>query len=335
MENNLKKKKNCPKQLEKTPLNRCFEKKKNSIENKNPFSISDFRYGISIKTIKKNQEEMIFQIKGFDFSFSNALRRILLSEISIFAIEKVFFYDNSSILNDEIIAHRLGMIPIFVSPHFIDYSIKNKTGNFLKIILNLKVIHPNNFFKNISVYSNSLKWKKYGIFKSLFKNIPIKPVFKDILIAKLNPGQRIDCECESLIGIGSNHAKFSPVGTTFYKLFPRIKIISEIYGKEASFLMQKCPVKVFDLKKITNFSLKKLIVSSPNYCTMCKECIDFPENVVPKIRIGRNNQKITFIIETTGVFSPEILFHRAIFLLVGKCNQSLLSLYKNFRIEEI
>mmetsp|Transcript_40461 Transcript_40461/g.101210 ORF Transcript_40461/g.101210 Transcript_40461/m.101210 type:complete len:334 (+) Transcript_40461:53-1054(+) len=331
----IKNSKKILKSVKKIPLKKSFPKKKNFIENKNPFSISDFRYGINVKVIKKTQEEMIFQIKGFDFSFSNALRRILLSEVSIFGIEKVLFFDNSSILNDEIIAHRLGMVPIFVSPHFIDYSIKNKTQKFLKIILNLKVIHPSYFFRNISIYSNSLKWKKYGIFKSLFKNIPIKPVFKDILIAKLNPGQKIICECESLIGIGSSHAKFSPVGTTFYKIFPKIKIISEILGKEAAFLVQKCPVKVFELEEISNSSQKKLFVSSPNFCTLCKECINFPENVAPKIRIGRNNQKITFIIETTGVLSPEILFHRAIFLLVGKCNHSLLSLYKNFQKEEL
>ncbi|ABW98087.1 rpa5 (nucleomorph) [Hemiselmis andersenii] len=334
MKKQNKNKKKVLKHLEQIQFNKSFIGSKNFIENQNPFSISDFRYGISIKAIKKNQEELIFQIKGFDFSFSNALRRILLSEISIFGIEKVFFYDNSSILNDEIIAHRLGMIPLFVSPHFIDYSVKKKTQNFLKIILNLRANHPNNFFKNISIYSKSLKWKKYGVLKSFFKNVPVKPVFKDILIAKLNPGQKIECECESLIGIGNNHAKFSPVGSTFYKIFPKIKIISEIFGKEAVFLVQKCPMKVFDLEEFSLFSLKRLFVSSPNYCTMCKECIDFPKYVVPKIRIGRNNQKITFIIETTGIFSPEILFHRAIFLLVGKCNQSLLSLYQNFQKEE-
>ena len=151
--------------LEKLLFRKPLRRGKNFIENKNPFSISDFRYGIFMKHVKKNAEQIIFQVHGFDFSFSNALRRILLSEVSVFAIDKVFFYDNSSIMNDEIIAHRLGMIPIFISPHFIDFSIKNKAKNILKIILNFKVSHQGNFFKNISVYSNSLKWKKYGIFK--------------------------------------------------------------------------------------------------------------------------------------------------------------------------
>lgn len=304
---------------------------KNFIENKNFFSITDLRYGLCLKLNYKTNEEMAFHIEGFEICFSNALRRILLSEISTFCIEKVNFYDNTSILNDEIIAHRLGLVPIFVPSELLDYLIEIKKQKLLKLILCFKVCHPGKFHGNLSIYSNSLKWKKYGILGSFLKNIKIKPVFKDILIAKLNPGQKIACECECFIGTGNIHAKFSPVGTTFYKLFPKIKIITEILAKEARNLVDKCPVKVFDLEDISYGFIKRLFISQPQVCTLCRECVEDSQNTLSKIIIGRSKEKITFIVETTGIQAPEILFHRAIFLLVGKCNESLLSLLQNFQ----
>lgn len=305
--------------------------RKTFIENKNFFSISDQRFEIKINIIQSNFDEIFFQIKGFDLYFQNALRRILLGEITTMSIEKVNFYDNSSIINDEIISQRLGLVPIFIPSEFIDFLIHKGEVKILKIFLGLNVIHPNNTFDKISIYSKSLKWKKYGIFKAFFKNISVKPVFKDILIAKLNPGQKIDCECECILGFGNTNAKFSPVGTTFYKLFPQIRIISEITEKDAHELLKKCPVRVFDLEK-TFFGLtERLIVSHPQFCTFCKECLDLGGEILPKIKIGRSKEKFTFIIEATGILAPEVLFHRAIFLLVGKCNQSLLTLFKNFK----
>ena len=53
------------------------------------------------------------------FSIANAFRRILIAEIPTVAIEKVFVYDNTSILHDEFLAHRLGLVPIKVDPRLV------------------------------------------------------------------------------------------------------------------------------------------------------------------------------------------------------------------------
>lgn len=300
-------------------------------ENKNFISISDFRFGIKLKVIKFLKEEIIIQAKEINLCFTNALRRILISEIETIAIEKVFFYYNSTVLNDETIAHRLGLIPIFANSSFIDFLKNRAKKKNLRILFKLNATHPNDSFRNVSVFSNAIRLKSYGIIESWTKNFKVKPVYKDILIAKLNPGQKLIVECQCLIGTGSDHAKFSPVGTSFYKVFPRIKIISEIFDGEAVDVMKKCPVEVFDLEELLLNHNQRLIVSSPHFCTLCKECLQYSKNIFPKIRIGRSNSVINFVIESTGIFSPEILFHRAIFLLVGKCNESLFELYKNFQ----
>jgi len=58
---------------------------------------------------------MVFDMTGIDVSLANAFRRILLSEVPTMAIEKVFVHNNTGVLRDELVAQRLGMIPIKAS----------------------------------------------------------------------------------------------------------------------------------------------------------------------------------------------------------------------------
>lgn len=59
---------------------------------------------------------MILEFSNVDVSFVNALRRILLSEIPTVAIEMVYMLENTSIIHDEVLAHRMGLIPIYFDP---------------------------------------------------------------------------------------------------------------------------------------------------------------------------------------------------------------------------
>jgi DNA-directed RNA polymerase I and III subunit RPAC1 len=49
---------------------------------------------------------------NIDAPLVNAFRRILIAEIPTIAIEKVNIYQNNGIMQDEVLAHRLGLIPI-------------------------------------------------------------------------------------------------------------------------------------------------------------------------------------------------------------------------------
>jgi DNA-directed RNA polymerase I and III subunit RPAC1 len=305
------------------------------LRKKSLFSITDFRNTLKIDIIKMDKDDMILDISSLDLSFMNGIRRILLSEVTTVCIDKVFFYKNSSVLNDEILSHRLGLLPLFITSHLFGH-LSDSIDNFnKKIIFELDIQHPVNKFKKISVYSRFLKLKIYGIHFSWLKNFILKPVFKDILIAKLNPGQQIKCECHCKIGYGEKHAKFSPVGTAFYRIFPRIKLVEEIFERRAIELAKKCPVNVFEIEEIFMGIIKRLYVSKPEFCTLCRECIKLETKEKTNVRLGRIREKTTFIIESTGVFSPERLFHRAICLLTGKCSQSMSVLFKNFKIPHV
>jgi DNA-directed RNA polymerase I and III subunit RPAC1 len=69
---------------------------------------------------KPSNDELIFEMVGIDVSFANALRRIMISEVPTVAIEHVYMWNNSSIIHDEMLAHRIGLVPINVDARLFD-----------------------------------------------------------------------------------------------------------------------------------------------------------------------------------------------------------------------
>ena len=101
-----------------------------------------------------------------------------------------------------------------------------------------------------TVYSKDLVWFPQGEQSVTFANDPIAPVYDDILIAKLRPGQEIDLEAHCTKGEGKEHAKWSPVATASYRLMPDIVFQEDVTGAEAEELVAKCPMKVFDIEDL-------------------------------------------------------------------------------------
>ena len=180
----------------------------------------EYRNNIRFNILRSNRDEIILETGEINLPSANSLRRILLGEVETVAIEKVFFYNNSSILNDENLAHRLGLIPIFIRSSFLNNIKISENDENNKIIFEFNVKNSQKSFKKIPVFSKSLKFKGYGLFSSMNKNFIFHPVCRDILILKLNPGQKVKCECHCIINSGNKHAKFSPVGRLSTK-FPQ------------------------------------------------------------------------------------------------------------------
>lgn len=71
---------------------------------------------VKVKIQSLTDEEIVFDLIGVDAAIANALRRILLAEVPTMAIEHVYIWNNSSIIQDEVLAHRLGLVPLNVDP---------------------------------------------------------------------------------------------------------------------------------------------------------------------------------------------------------------------------
>lgn len=76
------------------------------------WNLERFKKDLKVEFHQNKPYDAAFSLIGVDASIANAFRRIMLSELPTLAIEDVFIFDNTSIIQDEVLAHRLGLIPL-------------------------------------------------------------------------------------------------------------------------------------------------------------------------------------------------------------------------------
>ncbi|XP_027063281.1 uncharacterized protein [Coffea arabica] len=318
----------------------------------NSLRLDDFRKNLRVEVVRLTEDDIEFDLIGIDASLANAFRRILIAELPTIAIEKVLIANNTSVIQDEVLAHRLGLIPLQVDPRLFEYISENDIPNEKNTIVFKLHARCEKGGPRSTVKSDELKWlpngsefllatensasntaskqKTYTSFSSSqdslpeFSNNPIAPKYPDIIIAKLGPGQEIELEAHAVKGMGKTHAKWSPVATAWYRMLPEVVLLQEVKGVKAEELVNKCPVKVFDIEDIGKGG-KRANVARPRSCTLCRECIrgDGWEKFVALRRV---KDHFIFTVESTGALPPEVLFTEAVKILEDKCERVITEL---------
>ncbi|KAI9258613.1 DNA-directed RNA polymerase [Helicostylum pulchrum] len=212
----------------------------------NGFNLEEFKKTFKVKIQRLSKHSVEFDLIGIDASIANAFRRIMIAEVPTMAIEKVYVMNNTSIIQDEVVAHRLGLIPIKADPLEFDYMTEDGGPTDLNtLVFKLKKkcefnpeaaadeTDPNKKYINSFVYSGDLVWEPKGNQDEKFADNPPRPVHDDIVIAKLRPGQEMEMELHCQKGLGREHAKWSPVATASYRILPEITILEPITGEDA------------------------------------------------------------------------------------------------------
>ncbi len=180
--------------------------------------------------VKNNK--LSFVLKGADSAFANSLRRSVLRDVPTMAIEDLEIRKNNSILYDEMIAHRIGLIPLTTDLKGYNISedckCKGEGCASCQVKLTLKVEGP------ATVYASD--------FKS--KDPKIKPVFPGMQITKLLKGQKLEIEATAVLGTGKQHSKWAP-GHIYYKNKP---VLNAGNVKNPEKVAQACPPGVFEVK---------------------------------------------------------------------------------------
>uniref|UniRef100_A0A2K5WTI7 DNA-directed RNA polymerases I and III subunit RPAC1 n=2 Tax=Macaca TaxID=9539 RepID=A0A2K5WTI7_MACFA len=243
-----------------------------------------FEKNFRVDVVHMDENSLEFDMVGIDAAIANAFRRILLAEVPTMAVEKVLVYNNTSIVQDEILAHRLGLIPIHADPRLFEYRNQGDEDgteiDTLRFRLQVRCTRnphaakdssdPNELYVNHKVYTRHMTWIPLGNQADLFPEGTIRPVHDDILIAQLRPGQEIDLLMHCVKGIGKKVARVAN---------PRLDTFSrEIFRHEK-------------LKKV--------------------------------VRLARVRDHYIFSVESTGVLPPDVLVSEAIKVLMGKCRRFL------------
>ncbi|XP_054819315.1 uncharacterized protein LOC129318519 [Prosopis cineraria] len=318
----------------------------------NSIRLDNFCQNFKVQVNQLTEDDMEFDMIGIDPALANAFRRILIAEVPTMAIERVYIANNTSVIQDEVLSHRLGLIPIKADPRLFEYpenagNDKNEKNTIVfKLHVQCEKNHP-----RITVKSDKLKWLPNGselpaedvkpnsgskprTFTSFgcsqdslpeFSTDPIAPKSSDIILAKLGPGQEIELEAHAVKGIGKTHAKWSPVATAWYRMLPEVVLLKEVKDELAEELKNKCPVGVFDIEDIGK-GRRRATVASPRSCTLCRECIRGGKEWEDRVSLRRVKDHFIFNIESTGALPPEVLFTEAVKILEEKCERVITEL---------
>ncbi len=234
------------------------------------------------KILSENENKLVIELQKIDFETANSIRRACMNMVPTLAIEDVEINNNNSALYDEILAHRLGLVPL-----------KTDLKTYVK--------------------SDECKCKGVGCARctaefSLAKEGPsivyakdlipsdskVVPIYPEMIVDKLFEGQKIKLIAKAKLNNADYHTKHSP-GNAYYKFEPIVEVLSK--SKE---LDKVCPKNVFKNGEVDKERM--------NECNLCLACSDaYPDKV--KVSSGKN---IILTIEPFGQLSAKEIFNTAI-----------------------
>jgi DNA-directed RNA polymerase subunit D len=163
----------------------------------------------TIKILERDNNQIVIEFNNIPRQYVNALRRLSINQVPTFAIDDVVILENSSVMHDEAIAHRLGLIPLrtdlerFVMPDVCDC--KSTLGcSKCRVLL---VLDTESQDKTKVITSADL----------VSEDEVVKPVNNEIPIVSLAPGQKLKFEAYARLGTGKNHAKWQPTSVAVVK----------------------------------------------------------------------------------------------------------------------
>lgn len=235
---------------------------------------------MKITVTEQSENKLSFILKDTTSVYANTLRRLMLNEVPTMAIEDVTFLKNDSILYDEILAHRLGLVVLKTDLKSYNMqsvcSCKGAGCAQCQLKLTINVEGPR------TVYASDL----------VSEDPKVVPVFPKTMITKLLEGQKLSVELTAVLGLGKEHAKWN-TGLVWYYNEPVIKVNNK--SKSFNEAKDKFPEQIFNKKGEIDANL----INSPQ---LVDACSDIDSSVVS---IDFIKDSFVFVVESFGALTPK------------------------------
>ncbi|MFX1285443.1 MAG: DNA-directed RNA polymerase subunit D [Promethearchaeota archaeon] len=258
---------------------------------------------MELEIVERQENYVKFILSDVTPTFANTIRRMILSEVPTMAIDEVIIIENTTPLYDEIVAHRLGLIPLktdlenYVRPELCSCGGQGCTSCEVSLTL------EKNGEKDIEVvFSNDL----------LSQDSKIVPVHPNIPILKMAKDQKIFLEAIARLGRGLDHAKWQPISSVSYKYYPCV----EFNLDNCTFCGDCVGVCPRDIIKIEN---DEIIAVNVINCSLCNQCVEVCE--LDAVTVSTTGRDFVFIIESTGALTIKNILIEALKLLKEKAKE--------------
>ncbi len=254
---------------------------------------------MEVKILDKTETKVKFLVKGIRSSFAGSLRRMMISEIPTMAIEWVDFRLNNSAMPDEVLANRIGQIPLTYDQKAYnlpkDCKCKGEGCSRCQVKLSLEKKGP------CMVYSDDLKSSDKSVSCPIEK-VPIVELFDD---------QELKFEATAILGTGREHSKWKGA-IVGYKNLPDIKI-GTISKDDQEKFVNVCPRHIFEIKG------GKLTVTDPTECILCMNCAEASEK--GEVEVTPVEDSFVFNVESASGLSAEEIVLSALQTLDGRLKE--------------
>ncbi|AGB01556.1 DNA-directed RNA polymerase subunit D [Methanoregula formicica] len=239
-----------------------------------------------------------FTLSGASPAFANAFRRAMIGEVPTLAIEDVRIYDNTSALFDEMLAHRLGLIPL-------------KTDLSVYSTQDTCSCGGAGCPGCTATYTLSVEGPRMVTSSDLIPQDPgAAPVYDNIPIVKLTKGQKLVIEARAILNTGRAHAKWQSTLVCGYKNHPVITV-SDVCDA-CGMCVEECPRDILVAKG------KKVQVAEGKLpeCSMCRlcerACLASGIGEEPAIKISAEPDRFIFVVESDGSLPAKEIMNRAL-----------------------
>ncbi len=239
-----------------------------------------------------------FTISGVSTSFANMFRRAMISEVPTLAIEDVRIYDNTSVLFDEMLTHRLGLIPLRTD---------------------LKVYKPRSecacegagCSACTATYTLSVEGPKTVYSSDLIPQDPdAAPAEEMVPIIDLAEDQKIVLEAQATVGTGKDHAKWQATTACGYKNYPVIAVDERCDG--CGMCVDECPRHVLE----TGQGKVRAVAGREESCSLCRlcerACLAGGIGNEAAIHISADTNRFIFVVESDGSMPVREIIERAL-----------------------
>ena len=156
-----------------------------------------------VEFVDRGDREARFVARPITPAFANGIRRAMIADVPTFSIDTVRVIENSSVMFDEQIGLRLGLVPLSTPPN--EFEIGET------VTLSLDVEGPDTAYSGDLVTADGM----------------VRPADENVPIIDLKEGQRLEIEAEAVLDIGREHAKHQGGVAVGYRHLQQVEVVGE------------------------------------------------------------------------------------------------------------
>jgi DNA-directed RNA polymerase subunit D len=210
---------------------------------------------LKVELLELSEDKIKFLLSDVTAAFANGIRRACMSEVPVLAIDEITLYDNTSVLFDEQLSLRIGLVPLqaedldtYSQPEDCQCAGEGCPG--CRVDFALSAEGPG------TVYSSDIK----------FTDPTVKPAFESIPLVILGEGEKLVMEGFATKKVGRDHSKWHAGTLCGYKNLPEIAIVEACTGCKKC--VEVCPRKILILED------GKAKARNIEECSLCKLCVE-------------------------------------------------------------